>query len=493
MNKIHILFLILLSFVLRAPFLAHGSLYKDEALYAQTIHEFIHSPSLLPHYLTNVIAWKPILTFYIYSPIVYFLEFFPLPPEVIYRFPSLIFGILSVIIFYYLAKNLYNENLAFFSAMIFAATTLVVKTNSKVLTDTLAVFFILLALLFYIKGEKNTKYFIFGGICAGLAFFTKTILSFIVPFLAISYYFLKKKNILRDKLFLFSLFFPFFAGIFQVLLFYSYGHLDKVLISYFYDFALRERSTSSFQFPIANFVNFLELTFPWIAFTIVGLINTKFTNPEDKFSAVWLALSIFPIIFGFGLTWYFLPVLPAFSIFAGKAILHNTEKIDKFIIVFAGGLLLVSAVLTFSRLLNEDEWAPQKDIGLELTNKSNILILTDYTAGIVFYKFYFEKEPKFDSLRIIWIQDPTKVDENYIKSALYKYDSNFSNFNTVVSNMFFDSRDVKFTYPEPAPRFEYVVTNTNTTYLKYINNYEIIYETKYNYTDNYYIIKLIYH
>ena len=174
--------LLLLSLIPRI-FIALEPIDSHEALYAQPIAEFMAEPKPFLTYLGTPSYYKPPLTIYIYSALVYPLVWLPLPFELIYRLPSVLFGVLSIYIFYLLIKNLFGEETALISAFIFSLTNLVIASQTALLTDSLANFLILLSVFLYTKrGKRN---FLFACLFSALAFLSKSVLSFIIPSLAV--------------------------------------------------------------------------------------------------------------------------------------------------------------------------------------------------------------------------------------------------------------------------------------------------------------------
>ena len=211
-NKRKIIFLIIISTSIRIILLLANKnpCLSDECLYGKVLDEVVRNKSLVPTYFDRYSPWKPPFTFYVYS------LFYPLnavlPIELTFRIPSLIFGVLATIIFYFFVLELLKnekkkEEIAFYSSIVYSMHPAFLITNSLFLTDNLLAFLTLLSLLYYLKGEKESKNFLIAGFLSALAFFTKTIMAFAIIYLAVAYYFLKDRRVLVRKEFLASLLF----------------------------------------------------------------------------------------------------------------------------------------------------------------------------------------------------------------------------------------------------------------------------------------------
>jgi 4-amino-4-deoxy-L-arabinose transferase-like glycosyltransferase len=108
---------------------------------------------------------------------------------------SALFGALSVLVFYHLAKEMFEREIAFFASVLMALTPLFWLNSVKAMSDMTGLFFILLSMLFiyrYIK-HGNPSYFYIGvllsGISAGVRIHSLFIL---IPILIYSSFFHKK-------------------------------------------------------------------------------------------------------------------------------------------------------------------------------------------------------------------------------------------------------------------------------------------------------------
>ena len=199
-SVIFISILLLLSLLIRLYYLPHAPIYADESVYAEMIDEFSRNPAPVPYFMGHIISWKPPLAFATYSVIISF--FNTVKPgmalEVLYRMPPLIFGVLSVLALYLMARKLYGEDVAFLASLIFTINPISIVVSENLLLETMVSFLLMSGVLMYIEGEKDKKYMYYAGLAGALLFFTKSIIAFLLPALGIAYY-LGNKKIAHDR------------------------------------------------------------------------------------------------------------------------------------------------------------------------------------------------------------------------------------------------------------------------------------------------------
>ncbi|MBS3056113.1 MAG: glycosyltransferase family 39 protein [Candidatus Aenigmarchaeota archaeon] len=95
--------------------------------------------------------------------------------ELFARFPSVIFGLLSIAIIYIIGKELYNKKFALLSSLIFALVPMHLLMSKKVLVDISMLFFMILSLYFFIRFYKKNTHMdlILSSFFLGLAILTK--------------------------------------------------------------------------------------------------------------------------------------------------------------------------------------------------------------------------------------------------------------------------------------------------------------------------------
>jgi len=317
-----ILVLLIITLITRLPFLPQHALIRDEAIYAQMIDEFLEKPTLVPHFLGYEVAWRPVLFVLPYALIISPMNSLPLPVEGIYRFPSLIFALLTTVVMYFLVKELYgNEELAFLSTLIYTTTALVIYVNSSLLADTLLVLLILLSTYAYVKGRNDERYFILAGVLSFSAYMVKTVIAFMIPLLALAYYFFGNRKMLTNRFFLISM-----LGIPIAIVAYYFMFSDPSTIIGEYMGNVMGRFVGEKNLAQAlagSVVPFVFTTLPWLGFYLTGIWKHWKGN---GFMLAWAFLIIFPVFFGSLMPWYYLIVILPLSIFAALSVVG--KKID---------------------------------------------------------------------------------------------------------------------------------------------------------------------
>lgn len=109
------------------------------------------------------------------------------------RIPSVLFGVLTVLMAYFLGKGLYDTRTGIISALLLAISSYHIGF-SRVEADSYDTFFYLLSLWVFYKGiaAKNPKYLLFSGITTGIACACKFSAALLLPafllFIAVAFY-----------------------------------------------------------------------------------------------------------------------------------------------------------------------------------------------------------------------------------------------------------------------------------------------------------------
>jgi len=143
--------------------------------------------------------YKPGLTFYIALPFVYFLGL----NEPALRIPGAIFGVGSVIALWFLVESLFpnsnktknNLKLSDISALLLATSPWHIHFSRGLWEVNIASFFIILTLLFFLKGFKNSKHFVYSVIFACLALYTYHAARVVLPLIGLGLLSIKYKQI----------------------------------------------------------------------------------------------------------------------------------------------------------------------------------------------------------------------------------------------------------------------------------------------------------
>jgi len=411
-NAIFILALFIVSFAVRVYYLPSFFIYGDEAAYAEIIEEFIRSPSPIPHYMGHIVSWKPPLGFATYSALVVALQAINpnIPIEIVYRVPALIFGVLSTIALYFMVRKLYDEETAFVSSLIFSATAISVALSETILLDQLVLFLLLVGVVVFMEGRRDAKYFYYSAFIGALIFLTKSIMAFLLPVLAIAYYFGDRelgKNPRLGKAFLISLStVPLTMFLYAVVFFVSapVGRGGDITVSYVYDFfrAYSYQRTALFL----HSAEFIRLTAIWCVLFFAGLLTMKLKSREDRFIFIWLLLMLVFLGAGQFYVWYYLQVLPPFTVVCAKALLQvkrNKLFIPALLLLFIFSLPYFANPAFMDSFLAPSQTNTERvQVALFIKDKTDVLSITDTgVPEIVFYKFHAERHPDYAGFKMV--------------------------------------------------------------------------------------------
>lgn len=406
-----IVFIFVLAVLLRAAFLWGSPFYKDEALYAEMMEESVSGGGLALHYAGTAVAWKPPLMFWVYS--VFALPFGGLvPPEMVYRFPSVLIGAACAVLTYLLVKEVSgNEDVGFITGIAYAGNGLGIIVGGMLMTDSLLSFFVLGALLCYVKAGKEKRLALLGGFFTTLAIFTKTMMGLIVPVLAIVYYLFSDRKKLLEPEFLASLLFAPLA--FGLLYFMVPGILDQ----YYVDSTSRVNQTLEIGYAIGQNLTILGLTLPWLAIAIYGMLKFKAGIRHPWFWYAWLLIALVPLSVSGPLFWYFLPLVPVVSFFSAKVILGE-GKADWLAVGFTVCLVLVSlpgAYAYYKGLWDFTLPWESKEIGSYLAGK-DVLFVGFYNPTVLYYRFHEDRD--YGSMDVMFVSNRTVLSDAELKALV---------------------------------------------------------------------------
>jgi len=374
--------------LVRLPLLSHLPFVQDEAVYAVMIEEQRDAPTLVPTFLDHPISWKMAPFFWSYSFLTSFTGWAGL--EASYRLPSLIFGFLSIFPLYHLVRHYSDDNRALLSCLLFLSSFVSVYPNTTLLIDSSAFLLILLSLYFYLIKDDPIK----GGAIAAVAFTFKLVTAFICPLLAALALLLSgKKENLMDKRFLISVALPMLAAVINYTILSPFGGGGQV---YFEELLPRIMASGSGALdPIAKlFASFDTLAYSMGPIFIVSLFGLAKHWRAQPLLAGWYALIVLPFVAGASYPWYYLPVLPAVCAFAAMALYDplkdwkgNFDRLAVAALVILVSLHLVLGAYSLLYAMH----SPEKEAGLAIAGKENVLILGQFNPGIFAYKEVVER------------------------------------------------------------------------------------------------------
>jgi hypothetical protein len=429
--------------MVRLPFLSTLPLMKDEVVYSIMIEEQVEQKTMIPTLFGYEVPWKPPLFFWTYSLIVPLLKnpdfFNVLPLEAIYRLPTLFFGLINLILFYYIMKRMVGKGPELFlTTFIFNVMLFTVYITNTVLLDTYTFTFIFLALLCYLKKEWPQWRFIVAGILVFLGFMTKLLLAAVAPVIALIYFFFNDRKVLFNPLFVISL----LAVPIAAFSFYSMFENRELptnvyLIDIFGKFFLTGTLIEQLK---ASFSMFFFTTNIWFALSLFGLY--KYWK-DNLTMSTWYALIVIPLFAAPFMPWHFFMIIPPVVYFAAKVLLYENKKLklDAFFVFGLSIVLIISIFFTnwfyldFSR-----SYRAEREVGDFLAFKENVAVIGDYTPTIISNKILTEKLYNGSYLDFGWIfftkevankseWEPTVISDfakDYHTKKYETYDGDFS-------------------------------------------------------------------
>jgi 4-amino-4-deoxy-L-arabinose transferase-like glycosyltransferase len=353
-TTLYIIILALFGGVLFFSYLGGWDLWNpDEPRYAQVAKEMLQGEGwIIPHLNSAVYYDKPPFLFWLIAGSAKGLGAMN---ETAARLPSAFFGFCTIILVFFLGKRLFDERTGFFAALVLATCGEFFWLARRADLDITLTFFTTLAiLLFYVgfqqEGRRYLYYLLAYGAMA-LGFFTKLYPALIVPFLAISGYFLWQK---RLKFFVDPAHLPgifLFAAMIGGWLYLAYLKgggdyllgllLQKTASTFFVTFGHRE----PIFFYLWNFpANFL----PWTLFVPSAIIYGLKAKEKKEIFFLFLWFALVFVFFSLAQAkreLYILPIYPAAALIVGKfwADVESKKKRDPRL--FSWPLLLMLAIL----------------------------------------------------------------------------------------------------------------------------------------------------
>jgi outer membrane protein assembly factor BamB len=320
--------------------LGSGSLWAaDEQTYSQWAYHMVKNGDYLtPYAFGGLAVWigKPPLPMWFMS-LAY--QVFGVN-NFVTRLWSAIFGSLTLVLVYFLAKKLYNRYVGFASALVLGTFNIFYLFARHAMTDVFFVFFIEASFYFFVLSEKTEKinsYVILSGLFFGLALLTKQVEALLIPLIIFSYLLVTKRSIR----FLFKKHFTAFWGIgllvllpYLVYMFLSFGsnfwYWFVVYCGFLRTVSPLESHGGSpvFYFSyLATNEKVWAILLPFAA----GLCAFNVFVKRLKADALILAwMGIVLLVFTVAqtkLSWYILPAFPAFAIAISSFLYQIAMKI----------------------------------------------------------------------------------------------------------------------------------------------------------------------
>lgn len=265
--------------------------------------------------------------------------------ETALRLPNAIFGALTCIPIFLVAKILFDKKVALLSSLLWAININAIAFNRTAKEDTLVAFFGILFVYCYFKIEESPKYYYFTSIFVGLTFASKYI-SFPLVFIwfILSFFMLRKcsENLKKSfKIWLKKILVP-FSGILLIvnpIIFFPrfWNDLFKFFDTQYsdhtgyYAFDTMRESLPIYFIPLYFLVKTQTVFLIFLIIGVVIMINRR--NENDTFlilGGIIIILAISLPVFFSRFTRYVVPLIPGIVIIQAIGILAFSNFLEKF-------------------------------------------------------------------------------------------------------------------------------------------------------------------
>ena len=368
-------------------YLWKGSLASwDEAIYAEVAKQVVLSGDWL-HLSWAGAPWvdKPPLAIWA-TALIY--KLFGIS-EWTARLFSALCGVGTVILTYFIGRNLISRWAGFLAAGVLLSSLHFIRFSRFGMMDAPVTFFLTLSLYFFWLGRERNRYLIFSGLAFGLAFMTKSFAAFfILPITWLYAWWAGEQDILKRSTYWVGIILAVLIALpwnlFQMLSSQP-GFIQESLLKHF---VLRttqvvEGHAGSYYFYIRTLVNKYH---PWI---LIGIFSApwflfkaiKDRSGEIVFLASWM-FSVFGIVtlMKTKIPWYIFPVYPALSLSVAYVLAKwVNERYKTFMKVLF--IVVLSLHVWYGRIFNQDYSRTIKGIAPSLEQrvpKDSIVYLYNY-------------------------------------------------------------------------------------------------------------------
>lgn len=298
----------------------------DEPRYAQVAKEILQGEGwIIPHLNSEVYPDKPPLFFWL---IAFTAKAIGGINEFAARFPSAFFGLLTLLLIFFLGKRLFGAKAGFFAALILATNVEFLWLARRANIDATLTFFTTAAIILLYLGFYQRKgrwiFYLLAYAAIVLGVFTKLQVAVIVPLLVVGGYFLMQREwrFFKDSSHIpgIALFVAFIGG--WLALAYLTGGEDYLRGLLYQKTTSRLFETISHKEALYYYlVNFPANFIPWIVFLPSAMIyglSAKVRNKEFIFVVFWfIVIFVSFSLFKAKRELYLLPLYPAASLMVG--------------------------------------------------------------------------------------------------------------------------------------------------------------------------------
>jgi hypothetical protein len=315
--------------------------------------------------------------------------------KMFYLLPRVLMGIIAVIdtfLIYKISQRCYSKNVALLASVLFAVMPITWFVR-RILLDSILLPFLLSSILFalYVKDSKNEKSIVLiSGIFLGITLFTKETMFTLIPLVAVVIY----RNTRNRKLLLL-----WFLPVLLIPLAWPIQSMESNQIHKWIADVLVQvhRQNNNFLNILQNFFYFDPLLL------LLGIAGTIYAAiRRDLIILLWVCpFVIFLISVGYLQYFYWIPLLPVFSIGASKLVMVLSElakekvrPIIPFVLIVCLGIfgLTMSALLITSNVSGQYDAAAFIIQKIQDNNKSlgneNITIISSPVYSWLFHYVY---------------------------------------------------------------------------------------------------------
>jgi len=315
--------------------------------------------------------WWSYLSFHDHPPLIFLIQnfFFKIfgITTTTSRLPFALFGIGSVILIYFLTKRLYGQTTGYLAALLLSICNYHVWISRLGYLESILIFFVCLAVYYFIRALEQERYWLYFGCSLGLAFLCKYTAFFLIPAL-FSYLLLQKREVFQSKKFWLGLllcliiFSP--VIIYNLEMYLNRGHFDMQFAALFEqdmsDWPVIKRQVNlnfldSFSSIWHTLQNSLAPVNFYLFLTALGLICFEAVRRKENYQRHWLMiwllffLTLFFILTATG-THYISVYTPLIVIFISYFLIRLIDFLNrkKISIVLLSLILIYIFLFTFN-------------------------------------------------------------------------------------------------------------------------------------------------
>jgi hypothetical protein len=318
--------------------------------------------------------------------------------ESLYAAPRLLMGMLAIadtILVYKISERLYSRNVAMLASILFAAMPSTWFTR-MILLDSILLPFLLLSILLAIYSKNNRILILLSGISLGVSIFTKIPVFTMIPLIGLLIY-SNNKNLKTLGIWL--------VPVILIPLVWPVHSLLVGQFDYWLQTALWQASRENAGFPWITAI--FAVMDPFLFAT--GLAGIVYSFKRKDYAVIlWsVPFIVFLAAIGHSNFFYWIPVLPVFSIAAArfvfyiinKTIHYNIQKITTIVIVsLIGAFGLVSTSLVITSDVTSAQFGSAAYVAGYMHKDLDSTIISNPVYSWIF-SYVFEKDYVFSDYR----------------------------------------------------------------------------------------------